>query len=118
MAHSNKPIFKQLTLKHMSIVKFLEQAKDSQFLTPALLLKPVNHEGHLDVAFRLIDEAKEGGANAIKFQTYKASTIASKNSPSYWDLTRNQLHHNMIYFLNTTHSAKKNMKFLLNDARV
>jgi len=48
----------------------------------------VNHEGSMDLAKRLIDEAKEGGADAIKFQTYKASTIASKASPSYWDLTK------------------------------
>ncbi|MEC8882551.1 MAG: N-acetylneuraminate synthase family protein, partial [Pseudomonadota bacterium] len=46
----------------------------------------VNHEGDLNIAKRLIDEAKEGGAHAIKFQTYKANTIASKNSPSYWNL--------------------------------
>ncbi|HIF35528.1 MAG TPA: acetylneuraminic acid synthetase, partial [Candidatus Thioglobus sp.] len=39
----------------------------------------------MDTAKRLIDEAAEGGAHAIKFQTYKAETIASKNSPSYWD---------------------------------
>lgn len=45
----------------------------------------VNHEGSMDLAYRLIEEAKEGGAHAIKFQTYKASTIASRNSPSYWD---------------------------------
>ena len=45
----------------------------------------VNHEGSMDLAYRLIDEAREGGAHAIKFQTYKAATIASKNSPSYWD---------------------------------
>ena len=48
----------------------------------------VNHEGSMDLAYRLIDEAKEGGANAIKFQTYKASTIASKSSPAYWDLSK------------------------------
>ena len=46
----------------------------------------INHNGDLDLAKRLIDEAKEGGADAIKFQTYKASTLASKNSPAYWDL--------------------------------
>ncbi|PIR00496.1 MAG: acetylneuraminic acid synthetase [Nitrospinae bacterium CG11_big_fil_rev_8_21_14_0_20_45_15] len=46
----------------------------------------VNHEGDLDLARRLIDEACEGGAHAIKFQTYKAETIASKHSPSYWNL--------------------------------
>ncbi len=48
----------------------------------------VNHEGSMDLAKRLIEEAKEGGAQAIKFQTYKAETIASKNSPSYWDLSK------------------------------
>ncbi len=48
----------------------------------------VNHEGSMDLAKRLISEAKEGGAHAIKFQTYKANTIASKNSPSYWDTSK------------------------------
>ncbi len=48
----------------------------------------VNHEGKMELAKRLIDEAKEGGADAIKFQTYKADTIASKNSPYYWDITK------------------------------
>lgn len=48
----------------------------------------VNHEGDMNLARRLIEEAKEGGANAIKFQTYKAETIASKDSPSYWDLSK------------------------------
>ncbi len=50
----------------------------------------VNHEGSMDLAKRLIDEAKEGGAQAIKFQTYKAETIASKNSPYYWDINKEQ----------------------------
>lgn len=48
----------------------------------------VNHEGSIDIAKRLIDEAKEGGADGAKFQTYKAETLASKNSPSYWDRTQ------------------------------
>ncbi len=48
----------------------------------------VNHEGSMDLAKRLIDEALEGGAQAIKFQTYKANTIASKDSPYYWDLNK------------------------------
>ena len=48
----------------------------------------VNHEGSMEIAKRLIDEAKEGGADAAKFQTYKAGTIASKNSPAYWDTTK------------------------------
>jgi N-acetylneuraminate synthase len=48
----------------------------------------VNHEGKMELAKRLIGEAAEGGADAIKFQTYRADTIASKNSPAYWDLSQ------------------------------
>lgn len=48
----------------------------------------VNHEGKMEIARRLIDEAASAGADAIKFQTYKAETLASKDSPAYWDTTR------------------------------
>jgi N-acetylneuraminate synthase len=48
----------------------------------------VNHEGSMEIAKRLVDEAKEGGADAVKFQSYKAETLASKDSPSYWDTTK------------------------------
>jgi N-acetylneuraminate synthase len=48
----------------------------------------VNHEGSLDLAKKLIELAKEGGADAAKFQTYKAGTLASKHSPAYWDLSK------------------------------
>jgi N-acetylneuraminate synthase len=48
----------------------------------------VNHEGSLELAKKLIGLAKDGGADAAKFQTYKAETLASKDSPAYWDLTR------------------------------
>ena len=47
----------------------------------------VNHEGDLALAKKLIDLAAAAGADAVKFQTYKAGLIASKNSPSYWDLS-------------------------------
>lgn len=48
----------------------------------------VNHEGDIRLAKRQIEEASEAGANAIKFQSYRASTIASKNSPAYWDTNK------------------------------
>jgi sialic acid synthase SpsE len=47
----------------------------------------VNHEGSLDKAKDLINLAKAGGADAAKFQTYKAETLAALNSPFYWDLS-------------------------------
>ncbi len=36
----------------------------------------------------MIREAAKAGANAIKFQTYKAEKITSKYSPAYWDTSR------------------------------
>ncbi|MEW6387249.1 MAG: N-acetylneuraminate synthase family protein [Thermodesulfobacteriota bacterium] len=48
----------------------------------------VNHEGSLAKAKELIELARAGGADAVKFQTYKAETLASKQSPSYWDLDK------------------------------
>jgi len=47
----------------------------------------VNHGGDRDLAQRLIDQAAAGGADCVKFQTYKADKLASRNSPSYWDLS-------------------------------
>jgi N-acetylneuraminate synthase len=48
----------------------------------------VNHEGSIFNAIKLIDAAVEGGANAVKFQTYKAEKIAVKNSPYYWNIKK------------------------------
>lgn len=42
----------------------------------------------LEEAMHYIDEAKRVGIDAIKFQSYKANTIVSKNSPAYWDTTK------------------------------
>ena len=39
----------------------------------------------IEAAKMYIDEAKKVGIDAVKFQCYKADTIASKNSPAYWD---------------------------------
>ena len=45
----------------------------------------VNHECSINLA-KMIKQAKKGGAHGVKFQSYKADKIASKNSPSYWDV--------------------------------
>lgn len=42
----------------------------------------------MDAAKLYIDKAKEAGVDAVKFQTYKAEKIVSKNSPAYWDTSK------------------------------
>lgn len=42
----------------------------------------------LEAAKLYIDKAHEVGINCAKFQSYKANTIVSKNSPAYWDTTK------------------------------
>lgn len=45
----------------------------------------VNHEGSMDRAKAMILDAHSNGADAVKFQSYKAETLAAKESPAYWD---------------------------------
>ena len=40
----------------------------------------VNHNGDIDLAFRLVDEAKKAGADCIKFQTFKTENLVSVNA--------------------------------------
>lgn len=42
----------------------------------------------LEAAKMYIDRAAEAGIDCAKFQSYKARTIVSKNSPAYWDITK------------------------------
>ena len=42
---------------------------------------------NMDAAKLMIKEAADAGIHAVKFQTYKAGTLAAKESPYYWDIT-------------------------------
>jgi len=41
----------------------------------------VNHNGKIELAHELIDQAKMSGANAVKFQTFSADRIVTRSSP-------------------------------------
>ena len=41
----------------------------------------------MQAAKLMILEAKNAGVHAVKFQSYKAETLAAKDSPSYWDIS-------------------------------
>jgi sialic acid synthase SpsE len=45
----------------------------------------VNHNGSLKRAKELIIKAAKAGADAIKFQTYKAEKLVTKSAPRFWD---------------------------------
>ena len=38
----------------------------------------VNHNGSLELAKKLVDTAVEAGADAVKFQTFKAEAVISR----------------------------------------
>jgi sialic acid synthase SpsE len=41
----------------------------------------VNHNGKLELAIRLVEIAKQAGANAVKFQTFTAENLSSIDTP-------------------------------------
>ena len=73
----------------MKLSDLIKSKNNNIIVNPFIIAEAgVNHEGSMKLAKRLVKEAKEGGADAIKFQSYKAETLASKNSPAYWDTTK------------------------------
>lgn len=57
----------------------------------------------IDAAKYYIDKAAEVGIDCAKFQSYKAGTIVSKNSPAYWDLTKEMTKTQYELFLKYDH---------------
>ena len=41
----------------------------------------VNHNGSLETALQMVDAAREAGASAIKFQTFKAERLVTRDAP-------------------------------------
>ena len=75
----NKLLVKQLKLKNFQINKFSET-----FIVAEI---SANHGGNINNIFKSIDYLKKIGANAIKIQSYEASTITlnSKDKKFYID---------------------------------
>ncbi len=75
----------------------------------------VNHNNNMTLAKQLIKIAKKIGANAVKFQTFKAETLAKKETPKvpYQQKSgsKNETHHDMLKKLEL---SEKNHRLLKN----
>lgn len=72
----------------------------------------VNHENSIKKAIELIDLAKIGGADAVKFQSYKANTLAARESPAYWDTSKEKTLNQYQLFKKYDHFSSTEYKLL------
>jgi len=68
----------------------------------------------LEAAKIYIDKAAEAGVDCAKFQSYKANTIVSKNSPAYWDTTKEPTKTQYELFLKHDSFGEKEYRELCN----
>jgi sialic acid synthase SpsE len=68
----------------MKVVHFGERAIGKGHPAFVIAEAGVNHNGDVELGRALIREAKKAGADAIKFQTYKAGKLATRTAPRYW----------------------------------
>lgn len=66
----------------------------------------------LEAAMLYIDKAAEAGIDCAKFQSYKAGTIVSKNSPAYWDTTKESTKTQYELFQKFDHFGEKEYRIL------
>ena len=85
----------------------------------------VNHNGRIDIAMKLIDAAKEAGADIVKFQTFKSEKLVTRTAQkaAYQKKTTgsNESQFEMLkklelsekdHYLLVNYCKKKNIKFL------
>lgn len=66
----------------------------------------VNHNGSLDLAKEMIDTAKDVGADAVKFQTFKTENLVSKSLKDFFEMVK-KLELGEEDFLELSNYAKK-----------
>lgn len=85
----NNNLFKS-AFKSNKMIEFQIKEENSQLVQkiigenqPCFIIAEagVNHNGSLETAKRLVDAAKEAGADAIKFQTFKSEDLVTKQVP-------------------------------------
>ena len=62
---------------------FLRLKKNNRCKTFIIAEAGVHHFGDIDIAKKLVESAAYSGADAIKFQTYKADLLVTSWAPKY-----------------------------------
>lgn len=88
-------------------IKISNKVIGEKFPTFIIAEAGINHNGSLKIAKQLISKAKSSGADAIKFQTFKASDIASTSSPFFKILRKLELSDNDFKKLSVYAKSKK-----------
>lgn len=72
-----------------------------------------NHMCDLDLAVKMIDEAAAAGADAIKFQTYKAEKLVGKDAKAFWG---NEVISQLEYYKKLDRFERKDYEHLFRHA--
>ena len=75
----------------------------------------VNHNGSLKIAKKLIDEAKKCNADYVKFQTFRAKNLVTKNL-SVLKYQKNKKHQKQLSLLKSVEISEKNFFILKKHA--
>ncbi len=82
----------------------------------------VNHDGSISKAIKLIEKAKECGASAVKFQSFKANKLANKQTPKVKYQIKNigdsESHFDMLKRLELNFHDHKVLKKLCNQLEI
>ena len=76
-----------------------------------------NHECSLQTAKRMVREAAKAGADAIKFQTYKAETLATRSAPKYWSHVPGAPRTQFEFFKQLDHFDRREFTALAEECR-
>mgnify|MGYP001341186684 CR=1 FL=1 len=75
----------------------------------------VNHNGSIKIAKKLVSEAKNCGADIVKFQTYTSETLYSKNTP---DFAGYENINDLIKSIELPRSWQKDLKLYCDDTNI
>ena len=71
-----------LASKHISPIEIAQRRIGPGYPCFIIAEAGVNHNGDVKIAHRLVDEAAEAGADAVKFQTFRAERLAVRDAPT------------------------------------